>query len=199
MLCIRTGDDRRASAVIRDTAMTLWAEHGDAGVTVRRIAAEAGVSPALVIHHFGSKAGLREAVDGRVGAMLEQVLGELAAGSGSDTGSLAEAFARTLDEHPGVLAYVRRMLLDGSDAGTHLFAELFRATRTAMESLVAAGVVRPSEDEEVRDAFLLVNDLAVILLRDQLAAVLGVDPLGRPGMARWSAQVMDVYTGGVFR
>lgn len=199
MLYVRSGDDRTASAVIRDTAMVLWAEHGDAGVTVRRIAAEAEVSPALVIHHFGSKAGLRTAVDERVGDMLERLLAGLVDGLGSDSGSLAEAFAGVLDEHPGVLAYVRRMLLDGGQAGTRLFAELFRATRAAMQNLVASGAVRPSDDDEVRDAFLLVNDLAVVLLRERIESVLGVDPLGRDGMARWSAQVMDVYSAGVFR
>ena len=35
---------------------------------MRQIAGEAGVSPALVLHHFGSKAGLREEVDGYVAA-----------------------------------------------------------------------------------------------------------------------------------
>ena len=64
-------------------------------------------------------------------------------------------------------------------------------------TLEAAGLVRPSSDAEVRAAFLLVNDLAVVLLRDQVHEVLGIDPLARSGMERWTAQVLDVYSRGV--
>jgi TetR/AcrR family transcriptional regulator, regulator of cefoperazone and chloramphenicol sensitivity len=49
----------------------------------------------------------------------------------------------------------------------------------------------------VRAAFLLVNDLAVLLLRDRLAEVLGVDPLSRAGMARWGREVLTVYAAGL--
>src|SRR4029453_5925987 len=50
-------------ARIRDAAIRLFAERGIAGTTVRDIAREAGVSPGLLRHHFGSKEALREACD----------------------------------------------------------------------------------------------------------------------------------------
>ena len=50
--------------------MRLFARRGAAAVTIRDIAAEAGVSPSLVIHHYGSKQGLREAVDNRAIALV---------------------------------------------------------------------------------------------------------------------------------
>lgn len=40
---------------ILDAARTLFARHGFAGATVRAVAAEAGVDPALVHHYFGTK------------------------------------------------------------------------------------------------------------------------------------------------
>ena len=67
-----------------------------------------------------------------------------------------------------------------------------------MRSLVEAGVVRPAQDERIRTAFLLANDLSLVLLRRQIARVTGTDPLTREGLASWTAAVMDVYTGGVF-
>ena len=41
------------------------------------------------------------------------------------------------------------------------------------------------------------NDLAVLLLRDQLAGVLGFDPLTAAGMARWGAELLTIYAGGL--
>jgi pimeloyl-ACP methyl ester carboxylesterase len=50
----------RVARLILHGASRLFAVHGPAAVTVRQIATAAGVSPALVVHHFGSKEGLRE-------------------------------------------------------------------------------------------------------------------------------------------
>jgi TetR/AcrR family transcriptional regulator, regulator of cefoperazone and chloramphenicol sensitivity len=67
-----------------------------------------------------------------------------------------------------------------------------------MRALEQAGVVRPAGDEQVRDAFLLSNDLAMLLLRPLISQVTGIDPLARDGLVRWSAEVFDVYSAGVF-
>ena len=76
MLYMRSApDDRTAWAVIRDEALRLFAERGPDAASVRQIAAAAGVSPGLVSHHFGSKDGLRDAVDAHVLAMFEAMLG----------------------------------------------------------------------------------------------------------------------------
>src|SRR5512146_1869041 len=55
--------DLTARATIRNAALRLFADRGADAVTVREIATQAGVSPALVLHHFGSKDGLRAEVD----------------------------------------------------------------------------------------------------------------------------------------
>lgn len=49
---------RATRAAIEAAARTLFAEHGFERTSVRGIAAEAGVDPALVIRHFGSKEAL---------------------------------------------------------------------------------------------------------------------------------------------
>ena len=79
-----------------------------------------------------------------------------------------------------------------------MFERLYEATGAGLRALEQAGVVRPSRDGPVRDAFLLSNDLAMLLLRPLISQVTGVDPLARDGLVRWSAEVFDVYTGGVF-
>ena len=192
-------DDLKAAAVIRDAAMRLFAERGVAAVTVRQIAAAAGVSPGLVMHHYRSKEGLRDAVDRRAVAFFEEMIGELARiGEEGGSASLAELFGSRLEREPVMADYIRRLLLDGGEAADALFAKLFEATLAGMRSLAAAGIVGPAQDERIRTAFLLANDLSLVLLRRQITRVTGTDPLAREGLVRWTAAVMDIYTGGVF-
>lgn len=190
--------DLTSAATIRETAMRLFAERGAARVTIREIAAEAGVSPSLVMHHYGSKEGLREAVDKRVIGLVDALVTELTTSSSSAPGaSLGTALSTELERDPLLPAYLRRLLIDGGNPATTLFRRLYDAVLSGFGALEAAGLVRSSSDAEIRAAFLLVNDLAIVLLRDQLHEVIGVDPLARPGMERWTAQVLEVYTRGV--
>lgn len=192
-------DDLRAAAVIRETAMRLFAERGAAAVTVREIAAAAGVSPGLVMHHYGSKDGLKGAVDHHAVAFFEDMLGEFARlGEDGGSASLAELFASRLESEPAMIDYIRRLLVDGGEAASGLFAKLLDVTEAGMRALAAAGVVRPAPDERIRTAFLLANDLSLVLLRRQIAQAVGFDPLTREGLGTWSAAVLDVYTSGVF-
>jgi len=178
--------------------MRLFAQRGAAAVTIREVAAEAGVSPSLVIHHYGSKEGLREAVDNRALALVNAFVTELTAASGEGpSASLAAVLSSELERVPLLPAYLRRLLIDGGEPAETLFRSLFEAVLSGFATLEAAGLVRPSSDAEVRAAFLLVNDLAVVLLRDQVHEVLGIDPLARSGRERWTAQVLDVYSRGV--
>jgi hypothetical protein len=41
------------------------------------------------------------------------------------------------------------------------------------------------------------NDLAVLLLREQLTQVLGEDPLSAAGMARWGREMLTIYAAGL--
>ncbi|WP_142214134.1 TetR/AcrR family transcriptional regulator [Streptomyces sp. SLBN-118] len=197
-------DDRTARAVIRDEALRLFAARGPESVTVRQIAEAAGVSPGLVVHHFGSKEGLRHRVDQYVLAVFEAMLGELTGEDGTElldpgTGaaSLSEVFARHLPTGSPLPSYLRRLLLSDSDAGKTLFRRLFELSRAALDGLAATGRAAPGREPAVRAAFLLANDLAVFLLRDRLAEVLGTDPLSADGMARWAPEMLSIYAGGL--
>ncbi|MFV9455338.1 TetR/AcrR family transcriptional regulator [Rhodococcus sp. NM-2] len=196
---MRSGD-LRASATIREAALGLFADRGVAGVSIRDVAAAAGVSSSLVMHHFKSKDGLKAAVDARVSTTMIELLAEFGRGaeSGASPSSLATAMAEMLDTDPQLPGYLRRLLIDGGPTAHELFRALFDATVDSLSGLEAAGVARPAADPAVRAAFLLVNDLAVILLRDQVQAVLGVDPIRPTGLRRWSQTLMDTYSRGVF-
>ncbi|NUS07565.1 MAG: TetR/AcrR family transcriptional regulator [Nonomuraea sp.] len=197
-------DDRTTRAVIRDEALRLFAASGPEVVTVRQIAAAANVSPGLVVHHFGSKEGLRQEVDRYVLDVFEAMLGELTGEAGAELldpgagpGSLSEAFARHLPDDSPLPGYLRRLLLSDTDAGRRLFQHLYELSRGALDGLAAAGLASPGKDPAARAAFLLANDLALFLLRDRLAEVLGTDPLSTDGMTRWAPEMLSIYAGGL--
>lgn len=179
--------------------MELFAARGTAGVTVREVASAAEVSPGLVMYHYGSKAGLKEAVDQRASAFVEDMLNELTGvGEEEASTSLAGLFAERLEEEPALACCVRRLLADGGGAADSLFKRLFETNLASVRSLGQTGLVRPSQDEPIRVAFLLANDLAIILLRRQIKSAIGIDPLDRTGLVRWTSEVFDVYTHGLF-
>src|SRR5699024_10440107 len=57
------GRDLTGRARIRNAALPPFAAKDCAGAPLRSIAAEGGVAIGLISHHFGSKDGLREAVE----------------------------------------------------------------------------------------------------------------------------------------
>jgi AcrR family transcriptional regulator len=194
-------DDLTSAATIRNSAMGLFAERGVAGVTVRDIAAAAGVSAGLVIHHFKSKEGLKDAVDRHVLAFVEQMFALLAEVDVAelDVATMTPPFAEMIEREPEVLRYLRRMLVDGGPAAEELFRRLYTVTLTALRAMDEAGLLRVGPDVETQAAFLLVNDLGAVILRDQIRAVAGVDPLVGPGIVRWGQTVFDVYGNPILR
>jgi AcrR family transcriptional regulator len=206
MLNMRSADqpDLTARASIRNAALRLFADRGPDAVTVRQIAAAANVSPALVLHHFGSKAGLRQAVDEYVAGTFDEILEVggrdevLASMTSGDSASLSAAFAQAFPRDSPLPAYLRRLLVSGDPAGSALFSRWLEGSRQLMAALDAQGLARPSRDPDVRAAFLLANDLAVVLLRDRIHEALGFDPLDPEGVQRWGAEVTSVYSQGVW-
>jgi AcrR family transcriptional regulator len=87
---------------IAEAARHLFAERGFDRTSVRAVAAEAGVDPALVHHYFGTKQRLFiEAVDFPIDAAA--AIGTLSAGDVDDAGERLVRFALRLWDDPVVL------------------------------------------------------------------------------------------------
>ncbi len=197
ILHMRSASDLTAAARIRSSAMHLFAAHGVRGVSIRDVAGHAGVSPSLVVHHFGSKNGLREAVDAHTAEVLTALIGELADVPENAAQVIASLWA-ALDREPDLMAYLRRSLVESGAPGRRLFGWLVEATERELTAQQDAGVVRATDDARARAVFLLANDMAPIVLRDLVTDALGVDPLSREGLDRWGRAVMDVYSSGIY-
>lgn len=181
----------------------MFAERGPDAVTMRDIAAAADVSAALVIRHYGSKDGLVEAVDNHVLATLEALLALVTRQGGEATlestgvPTMLDAFALYLPPQSAIPDYLGRLLITGGAVGSTLFARLYEISKDALAAMVTAGAAGAGDDPAVRAAFLMVNDLAVLILRRHLADVLGVDPLTAAGMGRWATEVFAIYRDGL--
>ena len=188
-------EDATAAARIRDAAVARFGANGFARTGIREIAADAGVSAGLVIHHFGSKEGLRRACDEW---MVAQLMGEKA--RLGDT-SVAATIREWLDD-PGrfrpYVDYVAAMLTDGTDGGARLFDLMLAETRAMLDEGVASGAMRDSSDPEVRAVLITVDGLAPLLVRDHISRALGA-PLHDAGtIRRMTLPTLELYTHGLY-
>ena len=87
----RRAPAERRQALIDATARPL-ARHGAGGVSVRTIAAEAGVSPGLVTHHFEGVEPLIAATYRQVSERVGEALGAAVEGAGTDPRARLEAY-----------------------------------------------------------------------------------------------------------
>ena len=91
----RAGDSGTREAILA-ASRKRFAEHGYDGATIRGIAADAGVDPALVHHFFGSKERLFAAAMRLPVVPGELLAAGLAAGRADPTESLGEHLVRTV-------------------------------------------------------------------------------------------------------
>jgi AcrR family transcriptional regulator len=157
--------DLSARTKIREAALSLFGTEGFA-VSVRAIADAAGCSPGLVIHHFGNKEGLREAVDQSVMDMLlqrfEGISTELPADELSRT--MGDVFSDVIGASPVVRQYIRRSLLEATPVSQTIFDELLALINASLGQLQRAGGLRESSEPQWRPYQLLFVMLGTLLL-----------------------------------
>ncbi|QIM17034.1 TetR/AcrR family transcriptional regulator [Leucobacter insecticola] len=177
-------------------ALELFGQHGVDGVSVRAIAARAGVSPGLVIHHFGSKEELREACNAHVSKQLVQTK-DGAPTSVGIRGTL-DTWMQDPSRYDTLLNYLTRMLMDGGDPGLQLFKNLVRDTVTIVQTQMDAGVMRQLDDPEMVAIVLTSQGLASLMLRGHVSEMLGSDSFSPANMQRMMLTMADIYTDGLY-
>ena len=153
-----------ATARIRDAALAQFGEHGFA-VGVRAIADAAGVSPGLVIHHFGSKDGLRKACDEYVAEQVRSSKSESL--QSHDPASWFAQMAEVEDFAPA-MSYLVRSMQSGSDLAKELWRNMIENAETYIEEGVQAGTIKPSRNPKARAKFLAMTGGGGFLLYLQM-------------------------------
>ncbi|WP_119294314.1 TetR/AcrR family transcriptional regulator [Streptomyces sp. YIM 130001] len=91
------------AARLLDTALRLYAESGEQGVTVSALTGASGVSLGSLYHHFGSVDGLMKALLGRwLGRLLEALVTAVARSRSARSGvqDLVSGYLTFVQEHP---------------------------------------------------------------------------------------------------
>jgi len=161
---MRSVDDLTAVARIRDAAIEQFGEHGF-NVGLRAIAAAAGVSAGLVIHHFGSKDGLRRACDEFITENIRTTKTESVQTSDPATwfAQLAE-----IESFAPQMAYLVRSMQAGGDLAKAMWRTMIDDTEQYIEEGVRAGTIKPSPDPKARAKFLAMTGGGALMLYIQL-------------------------------
>jgi AcrR family transcriptional regulator len=195
---MRSAPDSTTRERIRDAAILRFARDGF-GASIRSIATDAGVSPALVIHHFGSKDELHAECDEKVLAEIRaaknETIDELASGQG-----ILHRFAAA-DEYAPMLGYVLRSLQDGGPVGRTFIEQMIEDAVGYTKHGIEAGLIKPSRDETARARYLVLSALGTLML--ELTLNPPKDPSDISGMVRGFLStsylpMIELYTQGVF-
>lgn len=161
---MRSVEDLTAAARIRDAAIEQFGRHGFS-VSVRSIASAADVSPGLVMHHFGSKIGLRRACDDYIAESIRKAKSESL--QTHDPAQWLSAVAE-IEHFAPMMAYLVRSMQTGGDLANNLWHHMIDNAEQYIEEGVRAGTIKPSRDPKARARFLAMVGGGAFLLYLQL-------------------------------
>ncbi|MBM6589652.1 TetR/AcrR family transcriptional regulator [Brevibacterium sp. RIT 803] len=176
---------------ILGAAVKEFAEHGFTKTTIRGIASAAEVSPGLVIHHFGSKEGLRTACD-------DHVFDAIATAKAANAEYASRAMQMMFDD-PSMamnINYLMKSLLDPSEHGQRYFEHYLNLVEDYIAHGFAGYEFRQSEDPRGQAATIATLALAPTMLEHRLQESLGTNGLAET-MTRLAPHLLDLYLNGV--
>jgi AcrR family transcriptional regulator len=153
----------------------------------------------LVQHHFATKAGLVKAVDDHA---LGVVIAAIAAPIPEPADSLDEMgkrVTRMVSEHPDVVDYVGRALIDGSPLGTTIFDTLMAFGIARWKQRDERGETRPDVDLTWAAINSLILALGTMILRTHVERHLPGSLTAPHHLERWQASVNTLLRKGLFQ
>ena len=164
------------------TSLALFAEKGFDAVSVRDIAKASGVSLGLVRHHFGSKEGLRAAVDQYFMVQFAEGMALAAEKRFEDLDEygawLDDWTATHIEDLPSTIKYFRRALLEDGDWGTALFERFYELVKGWVAKTDARDAIAPDVDRFWLPFLLIYLELGGILLDPHITRIIGRSGLG---------------------
>jgi AcrR family transcriptional regulator len=169
-----SGEDLTAKARIRIAAMELYAENGEDGTSMRAIAGAAGVTVGLLVHHFGTKERIGEAVEEQLVDYFAHAIARVpVAGTPAEFAAARDDVVTSmLAANPVIVNYLRRTILDPTTPrGARLLQRLTELTRTEVAKARAAGVASTTRTEAAQVIGVMVRQLGQQFLQPMIDAM----------------------------
>lgn len=186
---------------IRDAALICCAREGIAATSFRMVAETAGISIGAVQHHFRTKAALIDAVDQHVLRVIGEAVGtELLPKPASEAlDETGRRITRLMAEHPSVIDYMGRALVEGATAsgvGRVIFQGLTEISEAQREHF--ADGTRADIDRAWSVLNPIILRVGAIILRPHIERYLGQPFYGDAQLRRWDAAVTRLIRHGLF-
>jgi AcrR family transcriptional regulator len=162
-----SADDLTAKARIRNAAMDLYAEFGEDRTSMRAIASAAGVTVGLLVHHFKTKDGIRDAVEQLAVDYFAQAIAQAPTeGTQKEVAAARDAaVGQMLESHPTVVNYLRRALLDPAGPRGQLLKRLTELTRSELTKARDAGIAPAHQRDSTQIIGIMVRQLGHLFLQ----------------------------------
>lgn len=197
MLNMRSSsEDLSTQARIRNAAVEHFARDGFQKTSLRAIAASAGVSAALVIHHYGSKEKLRAVCD-------EYVLNVLIRRSRDDAqpagmADVLREFLEDPDEYRQHVQYMARAIEEDAESARTFVTAMVDEAEAIVRAGVEDGTMRPTNDPRALAVLNVLISLATLTMPPPLARALGAERFGPEVLQRMTLPTLELYTHGLY-
>lgn len=183
-----------------DAAEAQFAASGFAATSVRSIAAEAGVNPAMVHYYFGSKRALLQAVLERTLLPLADAIASLRLRETTPVSEMSKLLMSMAAEHPNLPALVaREVLLPGGELKDEFVENFAPRLGGALPGLIgkeqSLGRVSAEIDPKLGALMILALSLFPFIARSLAAEALGVT-YDEDGIRALSDQVGNLLEKG---
>lgn len=191
---VRTSD-LSAQARIRNAALEGFALRGVAETSIRDVAAAAGVSPGLVQHHFGTKDGLRAAVNEYVIAVAVETFADLVSEDSPEAWrTMGDTVTTWVKDNAIALRYLARGLSEGDADATGILESLLRiAQEKWLEPLADAGALRPGVDRDWAAIHVFIFNLACVFFEPAISRHLPEPFFTATQLERWNTATTELY------
>lgn len=194
-----SGGSERSSrqARILRAALEVFADRGTSATTMQDVARTADVSVGLVQHHFGSKDGLIEAVDGHVLTVIATAMSAALPTSAPDAVlELGERVHALLGDHLPEVDYFAKMIVTGTAAGSAFFDAMVSIIKVHWQDVAD----RSDNGADMDVTWAALNPLMLVLgpliLRRHIDRQLPEPFTTETQLARWESAVNTLLSRG---
>lgn len=165
-------------------ALHVLASRGAKASTVRAIAAAAGVTPGLVVHHFGTKERLLFEVDALVAARFTEAMtiDPQIRDHRQAMSTIAAGLSTLIGGNSDLRGYLRHSILEATPGGVTIFGHLVDLTSTTLQQFAGQGDEPEGGYHWLAIQIVTIN-LAGLLFEPLLAELGNTDPFSEEEVA----------------